>query len=151
MTSVTTKRQPWWNHTVVYVCMVLVVAAVEVVSRTSPRGRSPSPLAQEQQLLEQLDARLNPVTIVAAAVQRPFLACLAVLALLLGLHVRVGMEDTLWPYPHRDDIINRNVEHFQQMRQIAALLGRELMTPAEYRQAIGLPAKSTFAVEQAHG
>ena len=76
---------------------------------------------------------------------------LATFALLLGLHVRVGMEDTLWPYPHRDDIIQRNVEHFQQMRQIAALLGRELMTPAEYRQAIGLPAKSTFAAEQAHG
>ena len=55
---------------------------------------------------------------------------LATFALLLGLHVRVGMEDTLWPYPHRDDIIKRNVEHFQQMRQIAALLGRELMTPA---------------------
>ena len=76
---------------------------------------------------------------------------LATFALLLGLHVRVGMEDTLWPYPHRDDIIKRNVEHFQQMRQIAALLGRELMTPAEYRQAIGLPAKATFVTEQAHG
>ena len=76
---------------------------------------------------------------------------LATFAMLLGLHVRVGMEDTLWPYPHRDDIIKRNVEHFQQMRQIATLLGRELMTPAEYRQAIGLPAKSSFATERAHG
>lgn len=76
---------------------------------------------------------------------------LATFAVLLGLHVRVGMEDTLWPYPHRDDIIQRNVEHFQQMRQIATLLGRELMTPAEYRQAIGLPAKSSFAAEIAHG
>ncbi len=76
---------------------------------------------------------------------------LATFALLLGLHVRVGMEDTLWPYPHRDDIIKRNVDQFQQMRQIASLLGRELMTPAEYRQAIGLPAKSMFAAEKAHG
>ena len=76
---------------------------------------------------------------------------LATLALLLGLHVRVGMEDTLWQYPHRDDIIQHNVEHFRQMRQIAALLGRELMTPAEYRRAIGLPAKSSFVAEQAHG
>ena len=76
---------------------------------------------------------------------------LATFALLLGLHVRVGMEDTLWHYPHRDDVIKRNVEHFQQMRQIASLLGRELMTPAEYRQAIGLPAKSMFAAEKAHG
>lgn len=76
---------------------------------------------------------------------------LATFALLLGLHVRVGMEDTLWHFPHRDDIIRRNVEHFQQMRQIASLLGRELMTPAEYRQAIGLPLKSTLAAERVHG
>ncbi len=76
---------------------------------------------------------------------------LATFAVLLGLHVRVGMEDTLWPYPHRDDLIKRNVEQFQQMRQIASLLGRELMTPAEYRQAIGLPARSIFSAEQAHG
>ena len=76
---------------------------------------------------------------------------LATLALLLGLHVRVGMEDTLWHFPHRDDVIKRNVEHFLQMKQIAALLGRELMTPAEYRQAIGLPARSSFAAEKTHG
>ena len=59
---------------------------------------------------------------------------LATFAVLLGLHVRVGMEDTLWPYPHRDDIIKRNVDHFLQMKSIAELLGRELMTPC------GIPA-----------
>ena len=76
---------------------------------------------------------------------------LATFAMLLGLHVRVGMEDTLWHYPHRDDVIQRNVDHFLQMRQIATLLGRELMTPAEYREAIGLPAKPAVAAERAHG
>jgi 3-keto-5-aminohexanoate cleavage enzyme len=68
---------------------------------------------------------------------------------LLGLHVRVGMEDTLWPYPHRDDIIKRNVDHFLQMKAIAELLGRELMTAAEYREAIGLPPKVAPAKEKA--
>jgi 3-keto-5-aminohexanoate cleavage enzyme len=76
---------------------------------------------------------------------------LATFAMLLGLHVRVGMEDTLWHLPHRDQIIQRNVDHFLQMRQIAALLGRELMTPAEYRLAIGLPPKQAAAAESAHG
>jgi 3-keto-5-aminohexanoate cleavage enzyme len=76
---------------------------------------------------------------------------LATFAMLLGLHVRVGMEDTLWHYPHRDDVIQRNVEHFLQMRQIATLLGRELMTPAEYRRAIGLPSRGAVAAERAHG
>jgi len=76
---------------------------------------------------------------------------LATFAMLLGLHVRVGMEDTLWHLPHRDQIIQRNVDHFLQMRQIAALLGRELMTAAEYRLAIGLPPKQATAAESTHG
>lgn len=75
---------------------------------------------------------------------------LAAFALLLGLHVRVGMEDTVWQWPHRDDLLKSNVEHFQQVRRIASLLGRELMTPAEYRHAIGLPAKPAYAGEQPH-
>ncbi len=67
---------------------------------------------------------------------------LATLAILLGLHVRVGMEDTIWPYPHRDEVIRRNVDHFLQIRQIAQLLGRELMTTAEYRKAAGLQPRA---------
>ena len=62
--------------------------------------------------------------------------------MLLGLHIRVGMEDTLWPYPHRDDIIKRNVDHFLQLKNIAQLLGREVMTPAEYREALGMAPKA---------
>ena len=70
---------------------------------------------------------------------------LATLAMLLGLHVRVGMEDTLWPYPHRDDILKHNVDHFTQIRDIAKLLGRELMTPAEYRLAARMPVRTVQA------
>lgn len=69
---------------------------------------------------------------------------LATLAILLGLNVRVGMEDTLWPWPHRPDLLQRNVEHFNLVRTIAESLGRELMTPAEYRQQTGMPAKSIY-------
>ncbi len=65
---------------------------------------------------------------------------LATFAMLLGLHVRVGMEDTVWPYPHRDEILKHNVDHFTQVRDIAKLLGRELMTPSEYRLAINMPS-----------
>ena len=49
--------------------------------------------------------------------------------------------------PRRDD--QRNVYTFLQMKQIASLLGRSLMTPAEYRQAIGMPARTPSAQEQA--
>jgi 3-keto-5-aminohexanoate cleavage enzyme len=70
---------------------------------------------------------------------------LATLAILIGLHVRVGMEDTIWPYPHRDDLLKSNVEHFKQVRDIAKLLGRELMTPAEYRLAVDMPIREWAA------
>jgi 3-keto-5-aminohexanoate cleavage enzyme len=67
---------------------------------------------------------------------------LATLAILLGLHVRVGMEDTVWKWPHREDLLTSNVDHFNMVRALATSLGRELMTPAEYRISQGMPAAS---------
>jgi 3-keto-5-aminohexanoate cleavage enzyme len=67
---------------------------------------------------------------------------LATLALLMGLHVRVGMEDTVYAWPHKDDLLTSNREHFVLVRDIARNLGRELMTADEYFAAIGaVPAK----------
>lgn len=65
---------------------------------------------------------------------------LATLAILLGVHVRVGMEDTVWKWPHRDDKITSNVEVFRQVSSIAEALGRELMTADEYRALMTLAA-----------
>ena len=67
---------------------------------------------------------------------------LATLAIVLGLHVRVGMEDTVWTWPHKEDLLESNVEHFSTVRGIASALGRELMTPAEYRASQRMPARS---------
>jgi 3-keto-5-aminohexanoate cleavage enzyme len=76
---------------------------------------------------------------------------LATFAILLGVHVRVGMEDTVWRWPHRDDLIHSNVEQFQTVRGIASALGRELMTPAEYRASQGMPACAAESGASAHG
>lgn len=65
---------------------------------------------------------------------------LATLAIMLGVHVRVGMEDTVWKWPHRDDLIQSNVEVFRQISGIAESLGRELMSGDEYRQLMALSA-----------
>ncbi len=58
---------------------------------------------------------------------------IATLALLLGLHVRVGMEDTVWMWPHRDELIRSNAAIFRMVRTMAESLGRELMTAEEYK------------------
>ena len=54
------------------------------------------------------------------------------------------MEDTVWPYPHKDEIITSNAEQFKRIKLIAELHGRELMTPSEYRVSQGMPSKSRY-------
>jgi len=64
---------------------------------------------------------------------------LATQAILLGHHLRVGMEDTVWRWPHKNDHITSNAECFLQYKQLCELLGRQVVTPKEYRQILGLP------------
>jgi len=63
---------------------------------------------------------------------------LITLAMILGAHIRVGMEDTVWKFPHQDEKITNNAEEVRKAIELARMLGREVMTPNEYRQAIGL-------------
>ena len=58
---------------------------------------------------------------------------LTTFALLLGLHIRVGMEDSVWRWPHRDEKIKHNLETFEAAKQMVGLLGREIVTPDEWR------------------
>jgi uncharacterized protein (DUF849 family) len=64
---------------------------------------------------------------------------MTVLAIILGVDVvRVGVEDCLWVYPHRDEIIERDADMVRKVATIARELGREIATPAEARQLLGL-------------
>lgn len=73
-----------------------------------------------------------------------FLACgrgssyVIALAMLLGYHIRVGKEDTIYRYPHRDDIIVSNREVVEQTVAMARLFSREPMTAAEFRADVGI-------------
>lgn len=60
----------------------------------------------------------------------------ATLAAAMGLHIRVGMEDTYWLWPHRDDRIESNLQSFQLGAKLGEVLGRRVATPAEYRAAL---------------
>jgi 3-keto-5-aminohexanoate cleavage enzyme len=63
---------------------------------------------------------------------------LAVEALLLGGNVRAGMEDGIYMYPHRDDLIKSSAEAVGKIVRIAKELGREVATPKEARRMLGL-------------
>lgn len=60
------------------------------------------------------------------------------LGILLGLHVRIGMEDTIWRLPHKDDILTDNKSIVEETVAIARLLGREPATADEYREMAGI-------------
>lgn len=66
---------------------------------------------------------------------------LATLAILFGLHIRVGMEDTIYMWPHSDDRIRSNAQCFRHFATIAESLGRKVATPNDYRNMLGLPAR----------
>lgn len=70
---------------------------------------------------------------------------LVTMALILGLNIRVGMEDTVWRYPHKDEKIKSNAEEVRWAIELARLLGREVMTPNEFRTVIGLEPRFDYA------
>lgn len=64
---------------------------------------------------------------------------LATMAASMGLHIRIGMEDTYYLWPHRDDRISSNLQCFELAKMLSEVVGRPIATRAEYRQMIGAP------------
>jgi 3-keto-5-aminohexanoate cleavage enzyme len=69
----------------------------------------------------------------------PFQLPLTTLALLMGGHARVGLEDNL--YYSRGRRFQDNAEAVKRVVRIAGELNRPIATPAEARALLGLPAK----------
>jgi 3-keto-5-aminohexanoate cleavage enzyme len=65
---------------------------------------------------------------------------LSVIAMVLGGHVRVGLEDNVF---HSKGVLATNLGLLRRMKQIAVAVGRDLATPAEARKMLGLAQKST--------
>jgi uncharacterized protein (DUF849 family) len=66
-------------------------------------------------------------------------------AMVMGLNVRVGLEDSFWLYPHRDDICTDNHVAVDRAVQLAKLLGRRPATGDDYRKILGLKPKDAVA------
>ena len=64
---------------------------------------------------------------------------LSTFAIMMGADgVRVGMEDHIWMYPHKDEIIKRSADATKKIATIARELGRDLATPAQAREILGI-------------
>lgn len=105
-----------------------------------PGGAMPNPLAMFEELLVYVRRihEIDPSSEWVVCASGRASSYLATAAALLGGHIRVGMEDDIFPLPHKDDKIKHNRDEVRRMVDICRLLGREPMTPDEYRQMIGL-------------
>jgi 3-keto-5-aminohexanoate cleavage enzyme len=65
------------------------------------------------------------------------------LAIAMGGHVRIGWEDN--PYLPNGEIAKSNAELVEAVAQMAALVGREVASPAEAREIIGLTRTAAAA------
>ena len=52
--------------------------------------------------------------------------------------VRIGMEDSVYLYPDKNERVKSNAQLVELIVQIAELLGREIATPDEARQILHL-------------
>jgi len=93
------------------------------------------------ELIHDID-RESIITVCAAGRASSYLG---IFAMLMGFHIRVGMEDTVWRYPHKDDLISSNADHFRMFKSIAELMGRQVATGDEYRELIGLSRHGSTA------
>lgn len=60
-------------------------------------------------------------------------------AIALGLMgARVGMEDALYMYPHKDEVIKNNVSVVRQAVALVEALGRKVATADDYRRFVGI-------------
>jgi 3-keto-5-aminohexanoate cleavage enzyme len=64
---------------------------------------------------------------------------LTVGAIMLGVDcVRIGMEDTIWMYPHKDEKIRSCAQVVSKVATIATELGRDIATPSQAKEILGL-------------
>lgn len=64
---------------------------------------------------------------------------LSVFAILMGADsVRVGMEDHIWMYPHKNELIKSGADEARKVATIAEELGREVATPQQARAILGI-------------
>ena len=66
------------------------------------------------------------------------------LAISMGGHVRVGLEDSLW-YDEKKSKLATNAGLIERIAKVANSMAREIASPQEARQIIGLPERNKLA------
>jgi 3-keto-5-aminohexanoate cleavage enzyme len=81
---------------------------------------------------------IDPTSVITVCAAGRATLYLTTLATMLGVNIRVGLEDTMWRYPNSDEQFSSNLEMFQKAKAIAELHGRRVTTASEYRADLGV-------------
>ncbi|MDP2647205.1 MAG: 3-keto-5-aminohexanoate cleavage protein [Desulfobacterales bacterium] len=104
-----------------------------------PVGRDPWAHYEVMTLIKMTREMLPEGTVLGAYIGGRNWLPLTVLSIMMGIDVvRVGVEDCLWVYPHRDEIIQSDADMTRKIVTIARELGREIATPDDVRTILGL-------------
>lgn len=82
---------------------------------------------------------LPPQSMFALIGVGPFQIPMNVMGIILGGHVRVGMEDNL--YYKKGEKLKSNAQLVERVKKLAEEMNREVATVAQAREMLGLPAK----------
>ena len=104
----------------------------------SPASWGPIAMAESLTFMVKRIKEIDPESVIMVCCAGRAARFLGVQALLLGCHVRVGMEDTIYKWPHSDERITSNAEEFLAMKAIAENLGYKIATAEDYAKMIGL-------------
>ena len=73
-----------------------------------------------------------------------------VFAMMLGVDmVRVGMEDSVYVYPHKDQKLKTPAEAVKMIVEAAHILGRKIATPDEAREIMGISLQPVSPLNEA--
>ncbi|UCC40858.1 MAG: 3-keto-5-aminohexanoate cleavage protein [Candidatus Aminicenantes bacterium] len=65
---------------------------------------------------------------------------LSTFSILMGVDsVRIGMEDHIWMYPHKDEMIKKSADAAKKIATISRELGRDIASPRDARKIMGIP------------
>ena len=102
-----------------------------------------SPMNNPRQMIEGLTRSaaairdIDPEALIMVCASGRAAMYVATMAAVMGLHIRVGMEDTYWLWPHRDDRITSNRQVYDLASKLADVTGRSVASRSEYRAMIG--------------
>lgn len=129
------KQKPAWGILIGY-------PYDEVTSRLATYLAHPKAMFQELILIVDRIREIDPdADIVVAAAGRSS-HYMVTAAMLLGLDVRVGTEDTAFKYPHSNDLLTSARETVERAVVTAGVLGRKVATAAEARARLQISART---------